>query len=111
MLDPAPEPPSFPLSPPGDSEVRPVRRQTLPVERLGALIEVFLCSGFPTQLLVFAALSQAGLQACLLYTSDAAGRDACLGPTGRTIDRSGSDFPIARAVAFPLECSGARPGT
>ena len=63
MLDPAPEPPSFPLSPPGDSEVRPVRRQTLPVERLGALIEVFLCSGFPTQLLVFAALSQAGLQA------------------------------------------------
>jgi membrane protease YdiL (CAAX protease family) len=62
VLDPAPEPPSFPLSPPGDAEVAPVRRRTLPVERLGALIEVFLCSGFPTQLLVFAALTQAGLQ-------------------------------------------------
>ena len=32
--------------------------------------------------------------------SDTAGRDTCLGPTGRTVDRSGSDFPIARAVAF-----------
>jgi len=40
-----------------------VRRPTLPVERLGALIEVFLCSGFPTQLLVFGALTQAGLSA------------------------------------------------
>ena len=47
MLDPAPEPPSFPPSPPGDSEVAPVRRQTLPVERLGALIEVFSVPGFP----------------------------------------------------------------
>jgi membrane protease YdiL (CAAX protease family) len=45
----------------GRSDAGPVPRRTLPVERLGALIEVFLCSGFPTQLLVFAALSQAGL--------------------------------------------------
>lgn len=63
MLDPAPEPPSFQLSPSGDSELAPVKRQTLPVERLGALIEVFLCSGFPTQLLILAALTQAGLPA------------------------------------------------
>jgi membrane protease YdiL (CAAX protease family) len=61
VLDPAPEPPSFPLSPSGESELASVRRRTLPVERLGALIEVFLCSGLPTQLLVFAALTEAGL--------------------------------------------------
>ena len=63
MLDPAPEPPSFQLPPSGEAEPAPVRRQTLPVERLGALIEVFLCSGFPTQLLIFAALTEAGLPA------------------------------------------------
>ena len=62
MLDPAPEPPSIELPPPS---VEPLpgalARRTLPVERLGALIEVLLCSGFPTQLLVFAALTQVGL--------------------------------------------------
>lgn len=36
-------------------------RRILPVERLGAFIEVVLCSGFPTQILVFAALSALGL--------------------------------------------------
>ena len=36
-------------------------RRILPVERVGALIEVFLCSGFPTQVLVFAALTQLGM--------------------------------------------------
>ena len=36
-------------------------RAALPVERLGALIEVVLCSGFPTQLLVFAALTHLGM--------------------------------------------------
>jgi membrane protease YdiL (CAAX protease family) len=46
-----------------ESEPAPTRRPTLPVERLGALIEVFLCSGFPTQLLVLAALTEAGLPA------------------------------------------------
>jgi len=64
VLDPAPEPPSFsfPQTPAADPpELAPVRRRTLPVERVGAVIEVFLCSGFPTQLLVFAALTQAGL--------------------------------------------------
>ncbi|MGH8639507.1 MAG: CPBP family intramembrane glutamic endopeptidase [Burkholderiales bacterium] len=37
-------------------------RPTLPVERLGALIEVLLCSGLPTQLLVFGALTAIGMQ-------------------------------------------------
>src|SRR5690349_7562901 len=37
-------------------------RRTLPVERLGALIEVVLCSGFPTQLLAFGALSSLGMR-------------------------------------------------
>ena len=69
MLDPAPEPPSVPLAP---TPLVPVRR-TLPVERLGALIEVFLCSGFPTQLLIFAALTHAG------FSSNAA--DGGLAPT------------------------------
>jgi membrane protease YdiL (CAAX protease family) len=32
-----------------------------PAVRLGALVEVLLCSGFPTQLLVFSALTSAGL--------------------------------------------------
>ena len=81
MLDPAPEPPSLadlPADQPSvelprcvaapteaDGASRPAARprHIQPVERLGALIEVFLCSGFPTQLLVFAALSQAGLHA------------------------------------------------
>jgi membrane protease YdiL (CAAX protease family) len=39
------------------------RRRTLPVERLGAFVEVLLCSGFPTQLLVFDALRGFGMQA------------------------------------------------
>jgi membrane protease YdiL (CAAX protease family) len=38
-----------------------LRRRTLAIERIGAFVEVFLCSGFPTQLLVFAALTQFGL--------------------------------------------------
>ena len=34
---------------------------TLPIERLGAFIEVFLCSGLPTQLLVFQLLTYFGM--------------------------------------------------
>ena len=65
MLDPAPEPPSSALPPlEGPPIATPLLRRTpLPIERLGALIEVFLCSGFPTQLLVFAALTHLGLDA------------------------------------------------
>ena len=37
-------------------------RRVLPIERLGAFIEVLLCSGFPTQLLVFGALSGLGME-------------------------------------------------
>ncbi len=61
MLDPAPEIPSYP--PIGPSETPPVELPppTLPIERLGALIEVFLCSGLPTQLLVFQVLTYFGM--------------------------------------------------
>jgi membrane protease YdiL (CAAX protease family) len=55
VLDPAPESPPYP--PPGLDVPRPA----VPVERLGALIEVFLCSGLPTQLLVFQALTRFGM--------------------------------------------------
>lgn len=59
MLDPAPEPPSVPL-------VEPARR-ILPVERLGAAIEVVLCSGFPTQLMLMGVLTGFGMP---MQTSD-----------------------------------------
>ena len=67
MLDPAPE--LVPFSPPhaGDEaapEVPPTRapRRLLRVERLGAAIEVILCSGVPTQILVVGALTALGMQ-------------------------------------------------
>lgn len=41
MLEPLPEPPYI-----------PVRRPVLPLERLGALVEVLICSGFPTQIVL-----------------------------------------------------------
>lgn len=41
MLEPVPEPSYI-----------PVRRRVLPLERLGALVEILLCSGFPTQILL-----------------------------------------------------------
>lgn len=74
MLDPASEPTSVPLGLPDDRAAEPPPppsadigstegpRRTLPVERLGALIEVVLCSGLPTQLLVFSTLTGLGLQ-------------------------------------------------
>ena len=61
MLDPAPEPPPPDVIAPESAPAIALPRPTLPVERLGALIEVVLCSGFPTQLLVFAALTQLGM--------------------------------------------------
>lgn len=51
---------------PGETDGLPAparRRRTLPLERVGALVEVILCSGFPTQLLVFDALRGFGMQA------------------------------------------------
>jgi membrane protease YdiL (CAAX protease family) len=37
-------------------------RRVLPIERLGAFIETVLCSGFPTQLLVFGTLTGMGMR-------------------------------------------------
>ncbi len=42
-------------------EVGPEHRPVLPVERLGAVGEIVLCSGFPTQLLLIAVLTSLGL--------------------------------------------------
>jgi membrane protease YdiL (CAAX protease family) len=67
VLDPAPE--LVPVSPahagdePGPPPAAAVpSRRLLPVERLGALIEVILCSGVPTQILVVGALTSLGMQ-------------------------------------------------
>jgi membrane protease YdiL (CAAX protease family) len=69
VLDPAPEFSPIPHVTAPDPSDRPqaAPRGTLPIERLGACIEVLLCSGFPTQLLVFGALTSAGMRA---HTSD-----------------------------------------
>ena len=56
MYDPAPEVSYLPLRPP-----------VLPLERLGAAVEVGLCSGFPTQLLLVLVLRGLGMA---LYTAD-----------------------------------------
>ncbi len=65
MLDLAPEPP--PVLPDAsaasrDDVVASGGRRVLPLERLGAFIEVLLCSGLPTQIVVFGALTSFGLQ-------------------------------------------------
>ncbi len=60
MFDPATHPPPVPLA----VSARPV----LPLERLGALFEILLCSGFPSQLLLILVLRGFGMQ---LYTADA----------------------------------------
>lgn len=51
MYDPAPEIP-----------FQPVRRPVLPVERVGAVVEVVLCSGFPTQLLLILVMATFGMR-------------------------------------------------
>jgi membrane protease YdiL (CAAX protease family) len=69
VLDPAPEfspVPHVSAPDPGDRpEAAP--RRTLPIERLGALIEVLLCSGYPTQILIVGALTAVGMPT---HTSD-----------------------------------------
>jgi membrane protease YdiL (CAAX protease family) len=69
VLDSAPEHSSIslvdPADPPGAQQTSPaanVPRPTLPVERLGAFIEILLCSGIPTQVLVVIALTHFGLR-------------------------------------------------
>ena len=51
MLEPVPEPAYI-----------PVRRPVLPLQRLGALLEILICSGFPTQILLIVVLRAAGLE-------------------------------------------------
>lgn len=60
MTDPAPEIPPYPPVDPSETPVE-LPAPTLPIERLGAFIEVFLCSGLPTQLLVFQLLTYCGM--------------------------------------------------
>ena len=47
------------MFPPFDAEPLPAR--TLPTERIGAILEVIICSGFPTQLLLIAVLRGFGM--------------------------------------------------
>jgi membrane protease YdiL (CAAX protease family) len=67
VLEPAPEPPRLPSVNTGEApEPAPqpihIARSPQPLERLGALIEVLLCSGLPTQILVVGALASIGMQ-------------------------------------------------
>jgi membrane protease YdiL (CAAX protease family) len=62
-VDQAPEIPAYPPIGPPDTPPVELPRPTLPIERLGAVIEVFLCSGLPTQLLVFQLLTSIGMTA------------------------------------------------
>jgi membrane protease YdiL (CAAX protease family) len=51
VLEPLPEPPYI-----------PVRRPVLPLERVGALVEVLICSGFPTQILLILVVRGLGIR-------------------------------------------------
>ena len=51
MLEPVPEPSYI-----------PVRRPILPLQRLGALVEILICSGFPTQILLFVIVQSLGFE-------------------------------------------------
>ena len=50
MFEPVPEPPFV-----------PERRRVLPLERVGALVEIVICSGFPTQVLLIVVMRAFGL--------------------------------------------------
>ncbi len=64
MLDPAQELTSVAQAgaPPPELPPAAPRRRILPFERIGALMEVVLCSGFPTQILVVAGLTGMGMR-------------------------------------------------
>jgi len=51
VLEPVPEPSYI-----------PVRRPVVPLQRLGALIEILICSGFPTQILLFVIVQSLGFK-------------------------------------------------
>jgi uncharacterized protein len=55
--DASPEPPAIPASPPANDSQPPG-----PPGRVAALIEVVLCSGFPTQIVIIALLTAVGLR-------------------------------------------------
>ena len=57
MLDPLPEPPLLP-DPPSQAPPLPITF----AQRLGALIEVILCSGFPTQIFIVSVMTLAGMR-------------------------------------------------
>jgi membrane protease YdiL (CAAX protease family) len=63
VLDSAPEPSPVPFGD-ADSTGAPAAspRRTLPVERVGAFIEVVLASGFPTQIVILGVLMGLGMQ-------------------------------------------------
>ncbi len=56
MLEPVPEPSYI-----------PERRRVLPLERIGALIEILICSGFPTQVLLIVVMRGFGMP---MYLAD-----------------------------------------
>jgi len=67
VFDPSIAPPAEP-PPAGAHDVQEVApepleapKRTLPIERVGALIEILLCSGFPSQLLLIGVLSGLGM--------------------------------------------------
>lgn len=47
---------------PSSPDALPALRSVLPVERIGAILEIILCSGFPTQLLLIFVLRGFGMQ-------------------------------------------------
>jgi membrane protease YdiL (CAAX protease family) len=71
VLDPASEPTSVPLIVSGGAAEEtprpltpeaPTTRRIFPLERLGAFIEILMCSGLPTQILNFSVLTGLGIQ-------------------------------------------------
>jgi membrane protease YdiL (CAAX protease family) len=50
------------LEPVPDLSYIPVRRPVLPLERLGALVEILICSGFPTQILLILVVRGFGIR-------------------------------------------------
>jgi membrane protease YdiL (CAAX protease family) len=56
VIDPTAEPDALP------APVVETRRSILPVERIGALIEVFICSGFPSQIFIILILKIFGVE-------------------------------------------------
>jgi len=50
------------LEPASEPSYIPVRRPVVPLQRLGALVEILICSGFPTQILLFVIVQSLGFE-------------------------------------------------